>query len=369
MNRDNLKFHFKPQKGWINDPNGLVFFKGKYHVFFQHDPNNEVCGSGICWGHSATKDFLNWDHLPIALKPDEEYDSFGCWSGTAIVKDEILYIFYTSAKMSGDNRIETVSIAYSEDGINFKKIADNPIIRSYPKEGGPDFRDPAVFEKNGIYYLILASGNPQDKAARLLLYKSADLLKWDYCGVLREWENHKFCECPSIVNFGDKNMLAVSVCKLDVVDGFIAHYFNLIYGEFNGKIFTPDVIASIDKGPDEYAGQIFNDDKGRTIIISWIPGWHWMGKLGRDIGCLSVPKEVKFENGKILCYPIEEFHHFLKNSDPAVKITDNGFIIERNINGPIEYKGEIHDLKILRDDYVLEVFVNGGEEVYTAVVL
>ena len=192
-----LKYHYRPQKGWINDPNGLVYFKGYYHVFYQHAPDYEVpWGQKMHWGHARTQDFLNWEELPVALFPDKDYDDHGCWSGTAIVNNDRLYLFYTSRyKLSGsEEKIQTVSIAYSNDGIYFKKYDGNPVIDHYPAHGGPDFRDPAVCRVGDIFYCVIASGNPEDKAARLLLYKSDDLFSWDYLGVMSEWAKCKFAE-------------------------------------------------------------------------------------------------------------------------------------------------------------------------------
>ena len=104
-----LKYHYRPKKGWINDPNGLVYFQGYYHVFYQHAPDYEIPGQQpIHWGHARTKDFLKWEELPIALYPDKDYDQSGCWSVTAVVKDDILYLVYASV-IHGDKKIETVS--------------------------------------------------------------------------------------------------------------------------------------------------------------------------------------------------------------------------------------------------------------------
>ena len=92
---EKLHFHFHPKQGWINDPNGLVFFKNYYHVFYQHEPDSErPWFEPRHWGHARTKDFLEWEELPVALYPDTAYDNEGCWSGTAIVKDDVLYLFY-----------------------------------------------------------------------------------------------------------------------------------------------------------------------------------------------------------------------------------------------------------------------------------
>lgn len=357
-----LKYRFQTEKGWINDPNGLTYFNGYYHLFFQHAPDYEKpWKQPMHWGHARTKDFLTWEELPVALFPDTEYDGNGCWSGTATVKDGTLYLIYAS--IHRETNAQTVSVAYSNDGITFKKYEENPVIENYPSAGGPDFRDPAVCAVNGEYYLVMATGNPGDKAARLLLYKSENLFDWTYENVMSEWQNGKYAECPSFLPANDgKFLLTTSVCPLDK-----PHFFSITYGAFcNGK-FTPEVSAEIYKGPDQYAGQVFRDDKGRNVLISWIPGWSYVGFAEKDIGCMSVPQELKLIGGKIYCYPVEELQFALKDSDPSVKITDEGFIIERSGREPVVYKGKIKDIKILRDGYVVEVFINGGQEVYTAI--
>jgi len=172
-----LRYHYKPAKGWVNDPNGLVWFKGYYHVFYQHAPNHEKpFVEPMHWGHARTKDFLTWEELPIALWPDKPYDKDGVWSGTAIVKDDTLYLFYASIVQPEDDpqNIQSVSVAWSKDGINFEKYAGNPVIPTYPADGGPDFRDPAVTRAGDTYYCVMASGNKEHRAARLLLFESDD---------------------------------------------------------------------------------------------------------------------------------------------------------------------------------------------------
>jgi len=139
-----------------------------------------------------------------------------------------------------------------------------------------------------------------------------------------------------------------------------------MYGSFADGRFIPEIIGNVDKGPDQYAGQIFTDHKGRNLLITWIPGWQYARFAEKNVGCLSVPREITTKKGKIYGYPIEEVRHLLRDSDPAVKRTDDGFIIERTLRDSIVYEGEITDLKILRDEYIIEVFVNGGETVYSA---
>lgn len=357
-----LKYHYRPAHGWINDPNGLVYFNGYYHVFYQHSPDFETPWyRPMHWGHAITKDFLSWQELPIALAPDREYDNNGCWSGTATVCGDTLYLFYASVQ--GEEKKQTVSIAYSKDGISFEKYDGNPVIRDFPADGGPDFRDPAICKIDNKYYLVMATGNKEDKAGRLLLYKSDDIFDWEYVGIMSEWENCKFAECPSLVKANDgAYLLAASVCPLEE-----RHYFALMYGDFEHGVFSCRKSAVIERGPDQYAGQVFRDPEGRCILISWVPGWEYAGYADRDIGCMSVPREIRLVDGKLTAYPIRECRHLLTDDDPCIERTEKGFIIKREGREPVVCECDIRELKILRDEYLVEVFVNGGEESYTAI--
>ena len=358
-----LKYHYRPRKGWINDPNGLVCFQGYYHVFYQHAPDFEIpWKQPMHWGHARTKDFLTWEELPIALFPDREYDSNGCWSGTAIVKEGTLYLFYASVYTDPETKekLQSVSVAYSRDGISFEKYEGNPVIDHYPADGGPDFRDPAICCIDGMYYCVMATGNPESRTGRLLLYRSADLLRWDYEGIMSEWQDCKYTECPSFVSAGDKYLLTASVCPYEK-----PHYFYAMFGDFKDGKFCVCDSAEIDKGPDQYAGQVFQDHLKRNILISWIPGWKYKGYAQKDVGCFSLPREITIEDGVIRAYPIAELEHLLSDSDPCLKRTPSGFTVERSGREPLVYEGKAEDLKILRDGYIAEIFVNRGLEVYT----
>jgi len=353
-------YHYKPRKGWVNDPNGLVYFQGYYHVFYQHAPDFETpWKQPMHWGHARTKDFLHWEELPVALAPDRDYDGNGCWSGTALVKDGILYLFYASIR--GAKKEQTVSVAYSSDGVHFEKYSGNPVIARYPADGGPDFRDPAVCCIDGRYYCIMATGHPETKTGRLLLYESKNLFDWEYRGVMSQWENCRYTECPSFVKAEDGMfLLTASVCPLEK-----NHYFSVMYGDFTDEKFKIRHAAEIDKGPDQYAGQVFRDASGRNLLISWIPGWQYQGYAPKDVGCMSIPRELKLLDGKITAFPVKEVQHLLKEEDACLERTETGFIVKRTGRAPFTFVGKIKDLKILRDGFVAEIFVNGGEEVYT----
>ena len=353
---NSLSFHYRPEKGWINDPNGLVWFKGYYHIFYQHAPHFETpWHESMHWGHARTKDFIRFEELPVALFPDRPYDKDGCWSGTAIVKDDVLYLFYSG--ICGEQ--QAVCAAYSEDGILFEKLTDNPVIPTFPSDGSPDFRDPAVCFADGKLRCVMASGNRERHSAVLLLYDSDDLIHWQYHGVLCEWENAKFAECPSFLRFSDRYLLAASVCKED------GHRFSVMIGDFSCGRFTPEATAELDKGPDQYAGQMFSDPNGRAILIAWIPGWSYAGFRERDIGCMSVPRQIHYRDGKLFGFPIKELQSFLRDDDPAIQRTADGYRIERQGRDCVTVCGDIRKLDVLRDGYVLEVFVNDGEEIYT----
>ena len=351
------RFHYRPAKGWINDPNGLVWFRGYYHIFYQHAPHFEIpWRESMHWGHARTRDFLRYEELPVALSPDRPYDRDGCWSGTAIVKDDVLYLFY--ACIRGDT--QAVGVAYSADGVRFEKYEGNPVIASFPVDGSPDFRDPAVCFADGRYWCVMASGNREKRTAVLLLYESEDLLHWRYRGVMRQWENAKFAECPSFLPFGDRYLLAASVCREE------DHRFSMAVGAFADGRFTPEITGEVDKGPDQYAGQIFRDPGGRALLLSWIPGWRYAGYRQRDIGCMSLPREITCEGGRLRAVPAREVRHLLTDGDPALQRTEDGFRIRRAGREDVVFTGELRQLACVRDGDVLEVFVNGGEEVYTA---
>ena len=360
------RYHYRPARGWMNDPNGLVCFGGFYHVFYQHTPQSETpAGQCMHWGHARTRDFLTWEELPVALAPDQPYDSAGCWSGTAIVRDGRLFLVYASIKRAPvwrDN-VQSVSVAFSSDGVHFEKAAENPVIAHYPADGCQDFRDPAVARVGDRYLCVLASGSPAGDAARLLLYESDDLIAWRYRGILHEWPGARIAECPSFIPLGDDGqcLLATSVIRQDD-----SRFFSIQYGRFREGVFMPEVTGCVDKGPDQYAGQVFRDDRRRNILISWIPGWAYEKSFKKNVGCLSVPKELTVRDGRVRAYPVEEVRHLLRTEDPAFRRTPDGFVVERAGRDPVVYAGGAKKIEMIRDGYILEVFLDDGAEVYTA---
>ena len=307
------KYHFMPETGWMNDPNGLIYYKGRYHFFFQHYPYD---GFWKCmhWGHAISDDMLHWEYLPIALAPSEFYDDHlqgGCFSGSAIEHDGKLFLIYTGTTNNGNGFEQTQCIAYSEDGIHFEKYADNPVLEA--PEGVPTdfFRDPKIWKHDGIYYMVC--GAKRDGMAQALLYKSTDILHWEFVNVLAESRGEWgfMFECPDFFKLGDKYVLVVSPMG--------AHERTCVYmvGDFDyntGKFFYT-VTGEIDWGYQYYAPTSFETPDGRRIMVAWANAWDWMpfwkdwGPTYRDgwCGSFNVPREVTLNADNTLSFcPIKE---------------------------------------------------------------
>ncbi|MCL2508362.1 MAG: glycoside hydrolase family 32 protein [Oscillospiraceae bacterium] len=348
-----LKYHFEAKEGWINDPNGLIFYGGKYHAFFQHNPHSPLWGR-MHWGHAVSADLINWEELPIALSPDMPYeDAGGCYSGSAIEKDGLLYLFYTSVSHELG---QTQSVAVSSDGINFQKYDGNPVIRCAPADGSRDFRDPKVTKIGDIYYMVCGSG--KEKVGKALLFSSKDLFGWDYVGVL--FEGREFggvLECPDFFPYGDKFVLMFSQM------GKESYSTVFVVGDFNGKKLTPLSINSPEAGPHFYAPQTFLDPSGRRIVVGWLYSWGKEPDEDAEYnGALTVPRELKIVDGKIVTFPVSEAAHLILPSDTDVSVTAESVVINaKSVSFPVRYDGPVASVDILRDGETVEVFINGGE--------
>lgn len=307
------RYHFMPETGWMNDPNGLIYYKGKYHFFFQFNPYD---GFWNCmhWGHAVSEDMLHWEYLPVALAPSESYDDHlkgGCFSGSAIEHDGKLFLMYTGTTNNGNGFEQTQCIAYSEDGIHFEKYAGNPVITA--PEGVPAdfFRDPKVWKHENTYYMVC--GAQKNGNAQALLYKSEDMLHWEFVNVLAESRGEwgYMFECPDFFPLGDKYVLIVSPM------GAGERSSVYMVGDFDyetGRFFYT-VTGEVDWGYQYYAPASFEAADGRRIMVAWANAWDWMpfwkdwGPTYRDGWCgnFNVPREVSLNSDNSLSFrPIRE---------------------------------------------------------------
>lgn len=350
-----LAYHFEPKQGWSNDPNGLVYFKGKYHAFFQHNPYGTEWGK-MHWGHAVSDDLLHWEELPIALYPDMPYeDKGGCFSGCAVVKDGRLYLFYTAVSEALE---QTQCIAYSDDGMTFTKYEGNPIIDCPPAEGSVDFRDPKVTKIGDMYYMVVGTG--KDNVGKVVFYTSKDLLHWDYEGVLFEDSNDcRVIECPDFFELDGKFVLIYSIrlTPTPCVGAAI--------GSFDGKTFVPERIYRPEHGPHFYAPQSFTGPVGERIQIGWMHYFSERPAPQGYVGAFSVPRGLHVKDGKLMSFPVASARPHLIESDPLVTVDASGAVLHTAEGELRSNAKKISSLHVLRDTKTVEVFINGGEETFT----
>jgi len=241
------QFHFSPRRGWNNDPNGLVFFKGEYHMFFQHNPYGWGWGN-MHWGHAVSRDLVHWEELPIALFPDAMGTMF---SGSAVVDHEgRMALFYTAA---GSPFVQ--GLAFSSDGRNFEKWSGSPIVGSLAQGD----RDPKVIwhEPTRKWVMVLYLEFPNRPTIQFLT--SPDMKKWTPTSRIEG-----FHECPDLFELPIRNRPGQSRW---ILTGANSDY---MVGAFNGETFTPETpILKGHRGRGFYAAQTFSDTPGRRIQIGW----------------------------------------------------------------------------------------------------
>jgi fructan beta-fructosidase len=289
-------FHFTPPTHWMNDPNGLVYFDGEYHLFYQHHPHSMVWGP-MHWGHAVSKDLIHWEHLPIALHPDEHGMIFSGsavidWHNTAGFGEQAMVAIFTYNK----ERIETQNLAYSTDrGRTWTKYAGNPVI-PHP-EHLKDIRDPKVFWHADHWVMLLAAGDC------ILFYTSTNLKDWQASGTFGNgygstsgvWETPDLFQLPLTAS-DSRWVLVVGVGAGAYAGGSGTQYF---IGSFDGKGFTShnpkETILWMDYGADFYAPQSWNEEPhGRRILLAWMNNWQYAREIPATTwrGAFTLPREI-----------------------------------------------------------------------------
>ena len=297
-------FHYTPKKGWMNDPNGMVYYNGVYHLFFQYYPDSTVWGP-MHWGHAVSKDLINWKELPIALFPD----SIGMiFSGSAVIdanntagfgKNAMVAIYAqhnAALEKSGSDKFQNQSIAYSlNEGKTWMKYKGNPVVRN---PGIKDFRDPKVFwfAPQNKWIMTLATLD------HITFYSSTDLKNWK-----EESEFGKTVgahggvwECPDLFPLMyDGKQIWVLVVNLNPGGpngGSATQYFT---GNFDGHAFQPNDTKTkwLDYGPDEYAGINWSNTGNRKIFLGWMSNWEYAQVVPTKSwrSAMTVPRELSLE--------------------------------------------------------------------------
>lgn len=405
--------HLKSPHGWINDPNGFIYYNGKYHLFYQYFPYAPHWGR-MHWGHAISDDLTNWKHLEVALFPTKETDADGCFSGSAIEKDGKLIIFYTGVKYDKPNPeninvslnalIPTQLMITSNDGFTFDNFTGKktiiPAIENPAIANMNDTRDPKVWQgKNGSFYIVL--GTNVNKKGRLLFYKSKDLITWEYMN---------FAECKdSTVDYGDNwecpNYFEVSGTGMLIFspertkNGSQAICMLSQFDEEKCSLEIGSDFQYFDYGLDLYAPQVTTDKNKNAIVIAWLRMPDAM--TDNTIGMMCSPRVCEVKNNHIYFRPHpnirEKFKRSIKSPNESdgtyllcacikngERIIVGGYIIGRENNSVYTDRTSVihnhtelqnrhktptvkngNDVEIYVDNNIIEVYVNDGEYVLT----
>lgn len=315
-------FHLSARVGWMNDPNGLCRYQGKYHFFYQYNPYRTHWGP-MHWAHAVSEDLLHWETLPCALAPDMPYDNGGgCFSGSAIeLPDGRHLLMYTGVRLEKredgtTDEFQTQCLAVG-DGVNYEKVAHNPVLDAKDLPEGAshvDFRDPKIWlGSDGVYRAAVAS-RPQDGSGQILLFKSEDALHWHFEKKLAEnrCRYGRMWECPDFFVLDGKAVLLVSPQDMlgDEPNWHPGNGNIAVIGSYDEATdtFAEESIQVIDDGTDYYAMQTVLAPDGRRIMIAWMQNWDIQEHLPGEkwFGQTSLPREIAVKNGRLCQQPIRE---------------------------------------------------------------
>ncbi|MGC4193166.1 MAG: glycoside hydrolase family 32 protein [Thermomicrobiales bacterium] len=325
--RHRPRYHFTPPHSWMNDPNGLIQWNGTYHLFYQHNPFGALWGN-MHWGHAISPDLVHWQHLPIALAPDEDGpDDGGCFSGVAIDADGTPTLIYTGVRKP-DHEPQRPCLATSDDPElrTWTKFPGNPIIPNPPDGIEPViFRDHTVWHEDGVWHQGIGSGIP-GQGGTVFVYRSNDLLTWEYLHPLvigdatqtDPFPTGTGWECPDFFRIDGKAGLI-----------FASHGpggLNVAWltGTYADHRLVPSATGLVDAGPSFYAPQSFTDDSGRRVMIGWLrerraddaqvaDGWS---------GAMTLPRILSIaEDGTLQSAPAPETE-LLRGDHTAIALAD-----------------------------------------------
>ena len=429
------KYHIQGIVGLINDPNGFSQFKGKYHMFYQWNPLGTI-HKNKTWAHSVSDDLLHWERLKTALRPDTWYSKDGVYSGSAIVDDGKLYLFYTgNVKDAEGNRESYQCLAVSSDGENFERW--EPSIVNQPDGYTRHIRDPKIWKKDGKFYAVIGIQS-EDLEGKAVLYSSENIKDWKFEGEIAGANHGKIkdfgfmWECPDYFQLKDektgeiKDLLVFSPQGLEPEGDLYNNKYQTgyLFGKLDYEKPEFEILSDfveIDRGHDFYAPQSMEDDKGRRLIVGWmgIPEEEDFPTVKNEwLHCLTLPRELKVIDGKLYQVPIKEMESIRgekiefsekvtgevkvgtgvtyelkakftdfnsdfglklrtgKNSETVLKFdyNDKKFVLDRTKGEQPDkrlrkvYLGDISELEltIFVDNSSVEVFINGGQEVFSS---
>lgn len=405
-NEYRLKYHMMPPIGWLNDPNGLIYFKGRYHLYYQFNPYAS-CPGKMCWGHFLSDDLISYVDDGVALKPDMEDAS--AFSGGSIEHEDKIHAFYTLHIENENGKSEEVYKAVSSAGFCFDrgvKVFDNEYLPANISRS--DFRDPCPVKVGDTYYVFV--GGKEEKLNKgviiVLKGKTPDRLYYAFT-IGPFYELGEMGECPSYFKVGEKDVIIVSGCVVPERGNDFKNINSSVFIvgklDFESGKMEVDYIREIDKGDSFYAPQ-FIRGLDKPVMIGWLEMWEKKYPTHEKnhgwVGAFSIPRELTLKDGEIYQTPVHELDGYLKEvSDGVVPkcaditfrfdgegelkikggngevvigkdngvyldthLTNNMFGCVRRTNGSFKNC----EVRILLDVSAIEVFVDGGREVISS---
>ena len=413
------KYHIAPHHGLLNDPNGLSFYNGEHHIFYQWFPLGPVHGLKH-WYHVSTKDFIHFRDHGIAMFPDQEYDSHGCFSGSAFPIGEKLFLFYTGNRMLETGVFEPTQCLATMNHLQEVK-KQGVLVERDNSTFTPNLRDPLVFQREGYFYMIVGA-ETIDEQGTLALYKGETFGTLSLQGTVDIGvENFGFMwECPNYFEQGEHGVLILSPQgisspnKYDLKNVFSVVYFVGDKIDVEKNKYKNNGYIELDKGFDFYAPQTYEDDKDRRILIGWLGNSksEYPTDKNRWAHMLTIPRELTINEHKLLQKPIEElkdlrtssqvleakttlhsgsfeleceieseFNITLQNKDGEnIHFSSNGheYCLDRSNMSElyaekfgtkrfaIRQIKEKHNIRIFVDHSSIEIFCDSGETVFTS---
>jgi len=421
----NVRFHLRSPRAWLNDPNGLVYFQGRYHVFYQYN-SQWPDRSQKAWGHFASPDLITWDYLGMPLEPTCQEDAYGCYSGCAVEDEEgRLRIFYTGNTVDETSPAIPQDVSHalsgrwqyqlactSKDGVSFE---DKHVIiapDAYPSFCSRHVRDPFVWREGGTWHMLLGARNNQGRGL-CLLFESKDTETWTYAHAIEsDYPFGYMWECPNLIRLCGKDYLAFCPEGLPRLATSWQNLSQAGYVPLERNVLETTFLdergfREWDCGHDFYAPQVMCDESGRTLLIGWLGTFNPRFEAAPQglawAHCLSVPRELTAgPDGTICQWPAAELEALreeplsIATGEPLVVPCRAADVVLEGISGQghvsfdddlevsyedgrITYRyrkdsacgrdarsmevGDLEDLRILVDGSVVELYANGGATV------
>ena len=397
------KYHMMPPVGWMNDPNGLIKFNGRYHLFYQFNPY--AAHSGVMlWGHFISDDLIGYSDKGAAIVPDKEHVSI--FSGGATEYGEKLAAVYTEHYECGGDRREEVYMALSSDGMNFSKgvrIFDNDDLPEGISRS--DFRDPFPVKTDDGYYVFVGGKLVKENKGIIVVLGGSGLEKLEYKFTIGPfYELGDMGECPCYRKIDGKDVIIASGCNVPRRGNDFANVNSSVFIvgkiDFEGKSFAAESIREIDKGDAFYAPQLINGDD-RSVMVAWHEMWgkpYPTSDMNHGwAGCFTIPRELRVKDSEVFQSPISELEKYLvpyagggvpecadirfefrgdgkveisgQDGSVAVGCRDGRVYLDtcraNNMNGcvrTVNRSREKNGVRVLLDVSGIEVFVDGGAE-------